>query len=276
MVTTSVRPPAVAGLFYPTDTFGLRAQVDELLAGAAAVESSASAPKAVIVPHAGYLYSGAVAARAYAHIARLRMKIRRVVLMGPAHRMVVHGFALPMADAFATPLGTVRVSHADRAALQIRDDVAVDDAPHALEHCLEVQLPFLQTVLDDFELVPLLVGAASPQAVADVLNLSWGGDETLILISSDLSHYHPYRHAQACDRETVDQILQLCGGLSGDQACGAGPVNGLLRVAALRRLEPRLLDLRNSGDTAGDRRHVVGYTSILFSERTPDEPPVRH
>ncbi|HRP96041.1 MAG TPA: AmmeMemoRadiSam system protein B [Rhodocyclaceae bacterium] len=276
MMTPAVRPPAVAGLFYPADGLALQAQVGEMLASAIPADAGAPAPKVMIVPHAGYVYSGPVAANAYAAIARVRTTVRRVVMLGPAHRMPVRGFVLPAARVFATPLGNVDVSHEGCIALQRRADVVVDDAPHALEHCLEVQLPFLQTVLDDFEIVPLLVGDARPQAVAEVLGLLWGGPETLILISSDLSHYHPYRHAQACDRETVEQILQLRGDLADDQACGARPLNGLLRVAALRELEPRLLDLRNSGDTAGDRQRVVGYASIVFTERESHEHPVRH
>lgn len=276
MITTSLRPPAVAGLFYPADADLLQAQIGELLASALPAEPGAPPPKVIIAPHAGYVYSGPVAANAYATIAALRSTARRVVLLGPAHRMPVRGFALPAAQVFATPLGNVRVSDEGRAVLQRRGDVVVDDAPHALEHCLEVQLPFLQTVLDDFEIVPVLVGNATTDAVADLLASLWGGPETLIVISSDLSHYHPYRHAQACDRETVEQILQLRGELADDQACGARPLNGLLRIAALRGLEPQLLDLRNSGDTAGDRQRVVGYASITFTERKHHGHLVRH
>jgi len=268
MATASIRPAAVAGYFYPDDPHVLRAQIGEMLTAAVPLETVA-APKALIVPHAGYVYSGPVAASAYATLAGLRESVRRVVLLGPVHRVPVRGFALPAAQFFATPLGQVPVNRADWEALQARPDVTVDDRPHAMEHSLEVQLPFLQTVLDAFELVPLLVGDASPDAVADVLDALWGGPETLIVVSSDLSHYHTYNQAQTADRGTIGQILRLHTGLDHEQACGATPVNGLLRAAGRHGLEPHLLDLRNSGDTAGDRSRVVGYASIAFAEASP-------
>lgn len=269
MATASIRPAAVAGYFYPADPHVLRAQISEMLGAAVALETVA-APKALIVPHAGYVYSGPVAAAAYASLAGLRETVRRVVLLGPVHRVPVRGFALPAAQFFSTPLGQVPVDRAAWEALQARPDVIVDDRPHAMEHSLEVQLPFLQAVLDAFQLVPIAVGDASGEAVADVIETLWGGPETLIVISSDLSHYHPYRQAQAVDRNTVSQILSLDTALDHEQACGATPVNGLVRAAARHGLEPHLLDLRNSGDTAGDRSRVVGYASIAFSERDTD------
>jgi AmmeMemoRadiSam system protein B len=274
MAQVSRRLPAVAGQFYPGDPRVLHTQVTELLSAAASVEA-VPPPKAVIAPHAGYIYSGPVAASAYAAIAPLRGTVRRVVLLGPAHRMAVRGFALPAAQSFATPLGEVPVSRDDWVALQARADVEVDDRPHALEHALEVHLPFLQSVLDSFTLVPLLVGDASPEAVAEVLEALWGGAETLIVVSSDLSHYRSYHQAQLCDRATVDHILELRPELDHQQACGATPVNGLLRVAARHGLQPHLLDLRNSGDTAGDRSRVVGYASIAFCEG-PGSAGLRH
>lgn len=270
MAIASIRPAAVAGQFYPADPRALRAQLDSLIAAAEPLDLERP-PKALIVPHAGYIYSGAVAAYAYAALAPLRQRIRRVVLLGPAHRMHVPGFALPAAQALATPLGVVPVARADWQALQCRSDVVVDDRPHAFEHCLEVQLPFLQSTLERFELVPLLVGGASDEAVADVLGALWGGSETLIVISSDLSHYHPYRDARHLDHATVDQILHLRSGLDHEQACGATPINGLLHLARRHHLAPTLLDLRNSGDTAGDRSSVVGYASIAFSEDARDD-----
>ncbi len=269
MVSLSIRPPAVAGQFYPQDDRVLRTQVAEMLSTAVPLEV-VPAPKAIIVPHAGYIYSGPVAASAYAALAPLRSSVRRVILLGPTHRMAVPGFALPAAQAFMTPLGAVAVSRPDWLALQERDDVIVDDRPHALEHSLEVQLPFLQMVLEGFEVLPLLVGDASDEAVAEVLESLWGGPETLIVISSDLSHYHPYQHAKRCDRATVDQVLALKAGLDHGQACGATPVNGLLLAARAHLLHPHLLDLRNSGDTAGDRASVVGYTSIAFCDPGTD------
>lgn len=269
------RYPAVAGLFYPSDARVLHAQVGELLSAAMPLEA-VPPPKAVIAPHAGYLYSGPVAAAAYAAVAPLRGSVRRVVLLGPAHRMAVRAFALPAAQTFSTPLGDVPVSRADWEALRARADVVVDDRPHAQEHALEVQLPFLQTVLDSFELVPVLVGAADDGAVAALLDALWGGPETLIVISSDLSHYHPYFQAQMCDRATVSHILRLHPDLDHQQACGATPVNGLIRAALLRGLRPHLLDLRNSGDTAGDRARVVGYASIAFCEDHDHADAPRH
>ncbi|NMG45629.1 AmmeMemoRadiSam system protein B [Aromatoleum toluvorans] len=275
MATASIRPAAVAGYFYPDDPHVLQAQIGEMLSTAVPLEA-VSAPKALIVPHAGYVYSGPVAANAYATAAALRDVVRRVVLLGPAHRVPVASFALPAAQVFSTPLGPVPISRKDWLALQQRVDVVVDDRPHALEHCLEVQLPFLQTILDAFELVPLLVGGASGEQVAEILDDLWGGPETLIVISSDLSHYHPYAQACCTDRSSVDQILKLRTGLDHNQACGATPINGLLRVAARHGVEPHLLDLRNSGDTAGDRVRVVGYTSIAFCESSSHAASARH
>ena len=265
MAIASVRPAALAGQFYPREERVLRMQITEMLAAAYPPEHL-TAPKAIIVPHAGYIYSGAVAANAYSSLGAVREQIRRVVVLGPAHRAPVRGFVLPAAQAFSTPLGEVPLSRLDWLMLQTRNDVYVDDQPHALEHCIEVQLPFLQTLLGSFSLVPILVGEASDEAVAELLEDLWGGPETLIVISSDLSHYLPYRQAQWIDRSTVDQVLELRPGISHQQACGATPVNGLLLAARRRLLKPQLLDLRNSGDTAGDRSRVVGYASLVFSE----------
>ncbi len=265
MALASIRPPAVAGQFYPGDERVLRTQLAEMLSTAVALEA-APMPKAIIVPHAGYMYSGPIAASAYALLAPLRQTIRRVVMLGPTHRVAIRGLALPAAQAFATPLGEVAVSRADWMALQARDDVVVDDRPHALEHCLEVQLPFMQVILERFEIVPLLVGDAPAEDVATVIEQLWGGPETLIVISSDLSHYLSYREAQWSDRAAVAQVLDLQAGLDHEQACGATPINGLLIAARKHHLHAHLLDLRNSGDTAGDRAQVVGYTSIAFCE----------
>ncbi|ANQ84868.1 AmmeMemoRadiSam system protein B [Azoarcus olearius] len=269
MAIASVRPAAVAGQFYPADDLVLRTQIGEMLSSAVPL-NVVYAPKAIVVPHAGYIYSGPVAASAFAAVAPLRREISRVVLLGPAHRMAVDGFALPAAQSFATPLGEVRLSRPDWLTLQDHPGVVVDDRPHAFEHCLEVQLPFLQTVLESFELVPLLVGNASSEDTAALLETLWGGHETLVVISSDLSHYHPYRQAQTCDRATIEQVLSLHGTVEHDQACGATPLNGLIRVARRHHLQPHLLDLRNSGDTAGDRSRVVGYASVAFCDQIPD------
>jgi hypothetical protein len=225
-------------------------------------------PKALIVPHAGYIYSGSTAAQGYAQLAAVRQTIRRVVLLGPVHRVPVRGLALPGADYFATPLGEIEIDQDAVAAIGALRQVVVSPAAHAQEHSLEVQLPFLQLMLDDFKLLPLAVGDATPSEVAQVLDVLWGGDETLIVISSDLSHFLPYASAQAIDNETVQSILQLQTNLNHQQACGATPVNGLLLAARQHHLQPHLLGLCNSGDTAGDQNRVVGYAALAF---TPGE-----
>ena len=227
-------------------------------------------PKALIVPHAGYVYSGSTAALGYACLDPARSLITRVVLLGPAHRVPVRGLALSGADAFATPLGLVRLDHPTEAALAALPQVAIDPEAHAWEHSLEVQLPFLQEVLDDFSVVPLVVGDAEPGDVAGVIEAAWGGPETLILISSDLSHYLPYARAQAIDRHTVRRILDLDGPLEDGLACGGRPVNGLLVAARRHGFRPHLLGMCNSGDTAGDRSRVVGYAAISFAEAGHD------
>ena len=258
-----IRPAAVAGMFYPDDPAELRHTVNALLANAAA-GSPSRPPKALIVPHAGYVYSGAVAASAYAQLGALRGRIRRVVLLGPAHRVWVRGLALPEADRFATPLGEVQL---DREAMQRLNElpqVTRSAAAHQMEHSLEVQLPFLQQVLGDFQLLPLAVGEATADEVAVVLEQVWDGDETLILISSDLSHFLPDAEAREADGRTVEAILALDPHLSHEQACGATPVNGLLLAARRHGLHPMALDVRNSSDTAGDPDRVVGYAAFAF------------
>lgn len=263
-----IRPAAVAGSFYPGNPQLLRQAVAQHLARAPVASSAAAQPpKLLLVPHAGYMYSGDVAARAYALLAPLRGRVRRVVLLGPAHRVALHGLAAPRARAFETPLGTVPVDHAALSALADLPQLRFSDAAHAEEHALEVQLPFLQTVLGEgFSLVPLVVGEASPQAVEQVLERLWGGDETLIVVSSDLSHYLPYGDARLRDQQTVQRILARTPHLRGEEACGAVPLNGALRAAAQHGLQPRLLDLRNSADTGGgDPGRVVGYAAVAFA-----------
>ncbi len=263
----SIRQPAVAGVFYPATASLLSSDVGALLAAAAPAGGPAhTPPKALIVPHAGYVYSGATAALAYARLAPLRSVIRRVVLLGPVHRVPVRGLALPGADIFATPLGQIEVDQDAMASLKKLRQVGISPAAHALEHSLEVQLPFLQAVLDDFKLVPLAVGDATPVEVAQVLDALWGGPETLIVISSDLSHFLPYDKAQALDRKTVERIMDLSGNLTHEQACGGTPVNGLLLAARQHHLQPHLLGQCNSGDTAGDKHRVVGYVAIAFEQ----------
>ena len=263
---TGVRPAVVAGRFYPGAPTVLQADVRAYVGDAATPHPAGLVPpKAVIVPHAGYVYSGPVAGFAYARLAAGRDTIRRVVLFGPTHRVPVRGLALPAAHAFATPLGNIDVDREAAAAARALPCVCERDAAHAFEHSLEVQLPFLQEVLGKFTIVPFAVGDATPREVADVIQLLWGGAETLIVVSSDLSHYHGYAEARAIDRATADDILALSPTLDHEQACGATPINGLLLCARERGMRPELLDLRNSGDTAGDKSQVVGYASFAFT-----------
>ena len=268
-----VRPPAVAGAFYPGQKQTLANDVNALLDSSRQSHSGSEiniSPKAIIVPHAGYIYSGPTAATAYASIATACDTIKRVVLLGPVHRVPVRGLALPGVDAFATPLGEIQIDHAAVASIENMPQVVVSPDAHAPEHSLEVQLPFLQSVLGDFKLVPLAVGDATPAEVAEVLDILWGGPETLIVISSDLSHFLPYRTAQDVDAHTAQNILSLQHTLSHEQACGGTPVNGLLLAAKRHHLQSHLLDLRNSGDTAGDKNRVVGYASFAFTEEKSD------
>jgi len=288
-----VRPAAVAGLFYPDDPVALRSTVASLHAartrrakGAPAERAAATPPrrppKAVIAPHAGYSYSGPIAASAFAVLASGAAgatgaagagsaagdasvsEVRRVVLLGPSHHVPLRGLGLPGAEGFATPLGMVPVDLEGAAAVDRLPQVAVRPDAHAAEHSLEVELPFLQAVLGPFELLPLVVGEAGAEEVAEVLELVWGGDDTVLVISSDLSHYLPAEAAERVDRETAAQILALAGPLTSRQACGAVPINGLLAAARRQGLVPRQLDLRHSGDTSGDRTRVVGYGAWAF------------
>ena len=266
--TSTIRPAAVAGSFYPRDPRELRAQLGSLLAGVdpARSDAPARAPRMLIAPHAGYQYSGGVAAQAYALLAPHRDRIRRVVLVGPAHRVAFRGIAVPSVDAFWSPLGAVPLDVAAIARLKGLAQVVFDDAPHAWEHALEVQLPFLQSVLADFAIVPLIAGKVSPRDVAQALEVLWGGPETLIVVSSDLSHYHEHAVASRIDASTVQSVLRLEVGIDHDQACGATAIDAAVLCARRHGLRPRLLDLRNSGDTAGPRDRVVGYCAIAFDE----------
>lgn len=266
---TLTRPPAVAGAFYPADPATLRRDVQAYLDAAEnrAPDAHARPPKAIIVPHAGYVYSGPVAAAAYAQLLALKGKIERVVLLGPCHRVAVMGLALSSAEYFTTPLGDVAIDHTLDDMLLALPQVGVFDATHTQEHSLEVQLPFLQTVLGSFKLLPMVVGDATPAQVADVLERVWGGAETLIVISSDLSHYLDYDRARAIDLQTCRAIEHLDAHAIGQtQACGRVPVKGLLEVAERKGLHVETLDLRNSGDTAGSRDRVVGYGAWAFWE----------
>ena len=260
-----VRPPAVAKLFYPGDARSLAEEVSSYLDQTEEAPLAPGFPKAVIVPHAGYIYSGPVAASAYDLLRPARGIVRRVVVLGPCHRVPVRGLALPEASAFDTPLGRVPIDAEASASIRGLTQVVESAATHAEEHALEVQLPFLQHVLGEFSLVPLVVGAVAPEKVAEVLEHLWGGEETLFVISSDLSHYHSYEAARRIDRATVQAILGFDAGISHEQACGATPVAGALIAARRKGLAPKLLDCRNSGDTAGGKDQVVGYASFALA-----------
>jgi AmmeMemoRadiSam system protein B len=258
----SVRQTAVAGLFYQADKEALQKSLQSLLDGVEV--APALAPQALIVPHAGYVYSGHTAATAYRCLAQRREQIRRVVLLGPAHRIPWRGMAVPTATAFASPLGDVPL---DREALDricTLPGVSVSDEAHREEHSLEVQLPFLQAVLKDFTLVPVLVGQCETRMVARLIDALWGGPETLVVISTDLSHFLKYEQAQQLDRDTCRRILAGDSELNGEQACGARALNGLLASRHGQALAIELLDLCNSGDTAGDRNRVVGYGAFAL------------
>ena len=261
-----VRPSSAAGLYYPGEADGLRRAVQTLLGSSG--KTAGRLPKALVVPHAGYAYSGAVAASAFRTLASdAAAAIRHVVLLGPSHRVKMHGLAMPSCDYFATPFGQVRINDQGRRHLRELGLAGIADAPHALEHSFEVQLPFLQTVLQDFDLLPIAVGLAPPEQVGRALDAAWGGPETLVVVSSDLSHHHTHVEAQALDQQTVMRILERRSDLSAAQACGADSINGLLEVARRRGLEVELLDRRTSGDTAGDSQRVVGYGSFALYAR---------
>ncbi|MGR9052242.1 MAG: AmmeMemoRadiSam system protein B [Gammaproteobacteria bacterium] len=255
------RKPAVAGMFYPADPTELRDMVDRYLKEA---ETDAKVPKAIIAPHAGYIYSGPIAASAYARLKKARSRIDRVVLIGPSHRVGFRGLAVTRADTFTTPLGDVAVDRDAVTAIAALPFVDYIEQAQQLEHSLEVHIPFLQAALDTFKLVPIVAGDAAPEQVSQVLNLLWGGDETLIVVSSDLSHYHDYATARRLDKHTSELIEALqYDKISSDGACGRVPVSGLLKLLRDKALSIETIDLRNSGDTAGDKSRVVGYGAYV-------------
>lgn len=259
---STTRQPAVAGMFYPADAAELRNIVEGFLS---TVKTRDPAPKAMIVPHAGYIYSGPIAASAYARLEPVRKIIKRVILLGPSHRVGFYGLALSSAERFKTPLGEVPLDKEAQALITHLPQVQVLDRAHAEEHSLEVHLPFLQDVLEDFSLVPLVVGEAEPEQVAEVLELLWGGPETLIVVSSDLSHYNNYDAAREIDAKTSRAIESLrYEDIHSADACGCYPVSGLLYVARRRGMQVKTIDLRNSGDTSGSRDQVVGYGAYVI------------
>lgn len=257
----SIRPAAVAGMFYPGDPRELSAIVQAFLHRA---NVRTMLPKVLVVPHAGYVYSGQAAAEAYVLLEPLKNQIKRVILLGPCHRVPVQGMALPTVDLFATPLGNIPLDTTAVEKLLTLPFVGYSDKAHAEEHSLEVHLPFLQSMLANFSLVPVVVGETSPQQVAQALEQVWGGDETLIIISTDLSHFLTYDDCRETDQETARKILQLQANLHGEEACGCRPLNGLLYLAKQKHLRCELLALCNSGDTAGDKRRVVGYGAFAL------------
>jgi AmmeMemoRadiSam system protein B len=262
------RPAAQAGRFYPSSPTRLQADVNDYLEQVE--RGTETVPKAVIAPHAGYIFSAAVAASAFVRLGSAHGRLRRVILIGPSHYEDFEGLAATRAGAFTTPLGRVPVDSAALERVLALPQVEVFERAHGPEHCLEVELPFLQTVLDEFSIVPLLVGRAGPEEVGEVLDQLWGGDETGVVISSDLSHYLDYATARRKDRETADAIEALRGErLDQAAACGHRAIAGLIEVARARRMRVETLDLRNSGDTAGARDRVVGYGAFAFTEAAP-------
>jgi AmmeMemoRadiSam system protein B len=257
-----IRHPAVAGMFYPSDPEQLQRDIKSYLAD---IEAINKPPKALIAPHAGYMYSGPIAASAYACLLPVRHKIHKVVLLGPSHQVPFAGLAAPSSEGFATPLGIITIDQKSIDKIIQLPQVSRMDVAHEQEHSLEVQLPFLQMILDSFDLIPLVVGDANSNEVAEVLELLWGNEETLIVISSDLSHYHDYATAQEMDRSTSLAIEKLQPEhVHYDMACGRNPVNGLLNLARKKSMRVKTLDLRNSGDTAGTKDRVVGYGAYAF------------
>lgn len=258
----NVRAAAVAGQFYEANPARLQQHINTLLQ--AAREPPPATPGALIVPHAGYVYSGPAAARAYRCLLPCRDAIARVVLFGPAHRVYLRGMAVPSVEAFITPLGAVPLDRATIGRIADLPGVCISDEAHRQEHSLEVQLPFLQTVLDRFELVPVVVGDCDAGRVAAVVDALWGGPETLVIVSTDLSHFHAYEEARRRDSRTCERLLAGDSTLTGEDACGARALNGLMRSRHGGRLTVDLLALCNSGDTAGDKSRVVGYGAFLL------------
>ncbi len=259
----AVRAAAVSGSFYSNNGQELAETVDEMLNLA---PDTGPVPKVIVAPHAGHVYSGPIAASAYRRLTARRDEITRVVLLGPSHRVGFKGIAATSATSYSTPLGEIPLAaQAIQSIISLPETGFLDEA-HAQEHSLEVHLPFLQRILKSFQLVPLVVGEASKEAVARVIDALWGGPETLIVVSTDLSHYKGYADAQETDAETSRQIVALNDELTGEQACGCRPLNGLIHLVRQKGLTIEQIDLRNSGDIAGDRDRVVGYGAYIILE----------
>lgn len=261
------RPTAVAGMFYPDSPQQLKTMIEQSL-NQASSSVQIQQPKVLIVPHAGYIYSADIAANAYQYLKPFVNDIHHIVLIGPSHRVAFPGLALSSADYFETPLGDVEINSQARQKLMELEGIDIIDQAHVKEHSLEVQLPFLQHIINRFTLSPIVAGNASPQLVAEAIQLLWGGPETVIIISSDLSHYHDYQAAQVLDQTTTQAILDFdINKIDSQQACGCVGIRGLLHFAHQHPLKASLVDLRNSGDTAGDKDRVVGYGAYVFEEQ---------
>ena len=260
-MTMQTRPAAVAGMFYPDNPNELSGDIERYLNQASVSDCH---PKALIAPHAGYMYSGLTAAHAYKSLANIADQVSRVILLGPSHRVGFSGMALPQCEYFETPLGKIPLDLKAMKELSNLPQISIRNDAHAQEHSLEVHLPFLQRTLPAFQLVPIVVGECDKESVAEALELLWGGPETLIVISSDLSHYQNYESAQETDRHTGELIEHFSSDLVGEQACGCKPINGLMLAAKQHQLQIRKLDMRNSGDTAGPRDRVVGYAAYAL------------
>jgi AmmeMemoRadiSam system protein B/AmmeMemoRadiSam system protein A len=264
----NIRPPAIAGTFYPNNPVELEATVQYFLSEAVIKFGPAvNVPKAIIVPHAGYIYSGLTAAAVYNRLQPAREIIKRVVILGPCHRIAINGIALPSTEIFQTPLGNILLDKDAITSILNLESVEIFNETHVNDHSIEIHLPFLQKILADFKLVPLIVGNSNPEKVAEVLEILWGGPETLIIISTDLSHYLGYDQAKIVDNQTCKAIEQMdLDALGKDQACGRHSVKGLLMLAKAKSLSVTTADIRNSGDTAGTKERVVGYGSWYFDE----------
>lgn len=264
----TVRQPAVAGLFYPGNARELSNEVTQFLRDARREEHPPQLhPKALIVPHAGYTYSGSIAAKAYITLDGIADHIERVILIGPAHRVRLRGLAISDVQYFRTPLGDIPIDRSATRQLLTLPQVQVMDAAHWQEHSLEVQLPFLQVMLGEFSVVPIVIGEASPSEVDQVLEMLWGGPETLVIISSDLSHFLDYESAQYIDRSTCDAVEHFqFEHIDFNQACGCIGMKALLRVAKRKGMQVHTLGVCNSGDTGGDQQRVVGYGSWAFTQ----------
>jgi len=260
-----IRQPAVAELFYPGNAHELGEMVDGFLRQV--VPSLPTTPKAIIAPHAGYIYSGPIAASVYAELAKSADCIKTVVILGPSHRVAFHGLAVSDADCFSTPLGLIPLDKAIIQDLLSHNLVTTLNQAHQLEHSLEVHLPFLQKIYNKIRIVPIVVGDASTQEVSQCLEAVWGDSETLVVVSSDLSHYHSYDVATQIDTNTCSAIEAFkVDEIHSENACGYLPIRGLLHYAQRLNLKVKTLDYRNSGDTAGSKDQVVGYGAYAFNQ----------